>query len=352
MRVMFVLCLMLNIVLCAMEKPNLPPFLPLPPEIQLTIIECCIAQEITLLNQVRSLAQLRCVNRDLYNVLDSVSIGRILRFSKPAQDADQVQLVQRVMESEDVSEEDLSAYEFSEDDSHDKQQNPLSPLNTLLFNAIGGHSAVWAAGLLSAKADKDTRDFDDGYTGLHVAVHVGSTSCLLALLNAGADINACNEDGCTPLHVAATQGKLNCLKLLLARGASTECVDGENNTPLDMAMAHKQPACMDELLRAGACHDRIGTDGAHIIHRMAAYGTVDMLNVLLGHEYTYVDITDDDGNTPLHYAAMEGKHANVQALLAEHANSQARNHSGDRPYDLACAYGHSTCAKLLRKKFR
>jgi ankyrin repeat protein len=76
-----------------------------------------------------------------------------------------------------------------------------------------------------------------------------------------------------------------------------------------------------------------------------------MLNKLLANNVDLA-VTDDDGNTPLHYAAMEGKHANVKILLASKAESQVRNLDGDTPYNMAKAYGHSACARLLRKKRR
>ena len=44
---------------------------------------------------------------------------------------------------------------------------------------------------------------------------------------------------------------------------------------------------------------------------------------------------NEDGETPLHYAARYGPPANIQALLAVGADGKAKGKKGKTPWDLA-----------------
>ena len=44
---------------------------------------------------------------------------------------------------------------------------------------------------------------------------------------------------------------------------------------------------------------------------------------------------DEDGNTPLHYAANFGKDENIQVLLATGADAKAKDNNGKSPWDYA-----------------
>ena len=48
-----------------------------------------------------------------------------------------------------------------------------------------------------------------------------------------------------------------------------------------------------------------------------------------------VMVQDDDGNTPLYYAANFGKGENIQTLLAAGADAKVKDHSGKTPWDYA-----------------
>ena len=48
-----------------------------------------------------------------------------------------------------------------------------------------------------------------------------------------------------------------------------------------------------------------------------------------------VMVQDDDGNTPLHYAANFDKDENIQTLLAAGADSKVKDNSGKTPWDYA-----------------
>jgi ankyrin repeat protein len=77
---------------------------------------------------------------------------------------------------------------------------------------------------------------------IHAASAAGSVPIALALIEAGADVNAVQQAGFTPLHAAAMTGQLDLAKLLLDRGADPNAKTDDGRTALAMARDAKQQA--------------------------------------------------------------------------------------------------------------
>ncbi len=75
------------------------------------------------------------------------------------------------------------------------------------------------------------------YSPLHHAC--GSPNVVLALLNAGADVNVRDGVGATPMHYAVGGLDLATIRLLLNAGAAKDSEDYGGETPLDIAMEKK-----------------------------------------------------------------------------------------------------------------
>lgn len=60
-----------------------------------------------------------------------------------------------------------------------------------------------------------------------------------------------------------------------------------------------------------------------------------------------IEETDDDNQTVLHLAAIEGHYNFVKFLLEQGANKFAKNRDGRIPLHLASQRGHSEVVKLL-----
>jgi len=82
---------------------------------------------------------------------------------------------------------------------------------------------------------------------IHAASAAGSFPIALALIEAGADVNAVQQSGFTPLHAAAMTGQLELVKLLLDRGADPNAKADDGRTALAMARDAKQQAVIDLL---------------------------------------------------------------------------------------------------------
>lgn len=65
--------------------------------------------------------------------------------------------------------------------------------------------------------------------------HSESVDCIVALLDAGANIESVDQNGWTVLHIAASKGNIAIVEVLLKRGAAINATTNANQTPLLMA---------------------------------------------------------------------------------------------------------------------
>ncbi|MFD9220133.1 ankyrin repeat domain-containing protein [Streptomyces sp. NPDC060064] len=90
---------------------------------------------------------------------------------------------------------------------------------------------------------------------LFVAVLMGDTIRVKALLRAGTDPNRADSEGATPLYVASVNGEAEIARLLLAAGASPDTESsglGSEGTPLCAAACWGHTETVRELLTRGA----------------------------------------------------------------------------------------------------
>ncbi|MDD9859267.1 MAG: ankyrin repeat domain-containing protein [Nitrospira sp.] len=110
---------------------------------------------------------------------------------------------------------------------------------TLLQRAIfNGHAEI-ALALIGAGADVNAKDCGGG-TRLHHATKQGLGGVALALIAAGANVNAKDSHGRTPLHFASQgqngRGLGGVVQALIAAGANVNAKDSHGKTPLHFAI--------------------------------------------------------------------------------------------------------------------
>ncbi|XP_068812335.1 ankyrin repeat domain-containing protein 27 isoform X3 [Struthio camelus] len=262
--------------------------------------------------------------------------------------------------------------------------------------------------LLHYKASSDVQD-NNGNTPLHLACTYGHEDCVKALVYY--DVHCCrldigNEKGDTPLHIAARWGYQGIIEVLLQNGANPDIQNRMKETSLQCALNSKSPLRSPqrstETFSRGSSVSSLSSASIDIrqeeaknsfkevekLLRAVADGDLEMVRYLL--EWTEDDVEDEDhtgstskpefchplcqcskcgpaqkkfaripanglgvnvsnqdGFTPLHMAALHGHSELVSLLLKNGANISAKNAKHAVPLHLACQKGHFQVVKCL-----
>ena len=114
------------------------------------------------------------------------------------------------------------------------------------------HPAV-VAFLIAARADVSAPSRNRmKVTALHSAIAGQDRESSLALIAAGADVNAKQQDDFTALHEAAQNGDREIVDALLAAGADPSLTLSTGERPADVARKHGHPEIAQRLEQAPA----------------------------------------------------------------------------------------------------
>jgi uncharacterized protein len=268
----------------------------------------------------------------------------------------------------------------------------------LIMASLNGHLDVVHA-LLGAKANVNAANVN-GATALTVAALDGHADIVQALLSAGADVNArlsnmsvSQDNRGTPLMFAAMLGHVDVVRVLLAAGADVHAVNAGGDTASSLAaenghqdivqllksasLATLTPVSPDdELLAAVERGDLARTQallatnvnvnarnvrGFTALEWAASYGSLEIVEALLARgadvnlargvnpatnilDRSCSQTTDE---TALIDASDKGYEGIVRALLAAHADANARDCHGRTALIFASSKNHADVVKLL-----
>ena len=179
-----------------------------------------------------------------------------------------------------------------------------------------------------------------------------------SLLDAGVDVNL-NRDGFSALHVSviakrlAEAGRAEAIELLFQRGVNVNLSHVQYGTAMHVAMAnetfndhevHSVPRLLCRAMPAGvfdwSIRDGEGKTPLLLAAKLRSFTLVSLVMdqmALRGaaHLAAVVDVADDQGRTPLHFASLYGDIESARALLAAGASVQLRDLRGRRASELA-----------------
>jgi ankyrin repeat protein len=155
--------------------------------------------------------------------------------------------------------------------------------------------------------------------------------------------------GATGLHWAALRGHAPVAQLLLERGANPQARNKEGETPLQVAERAKKQEVVQVLRGTGTRPAASGATASDLIEA-AKRGDLPRVRTLLAADASLLAVTDREfGATPLHWAALKGHASVVQFLVAQGADTQARNGEGETPLQVAQRAGKKDVVALLER---
>ncbi len=200
--------------------------------------------------------------------------------------------------------------------------------STPLVTAVDCNLYETVSLLISKGADiNSTGNF--GWTPLHSATSVNITEILI---NNGAEINARLINGRTPLFRAVSIPSQQELAIyLISKGADVTVKDRENNTLLHMVMWQFGKELPTLLISKGvkaAAPNIFGETALHYAARSAS--DEELLNLLFTQKLD-VNVKDNEGLTPLHWAAERDNRTAAEFLISHGASFSTKDNVGKTP---------------------
>ena len=192
---------------------------------------------------------------------------------------------------------------------------------TPLYAAVVPNAYKTAEVLLKYGADVNTQK--NVGTPLHSAASHDAHETAEVLLKYGADVNTQNTVGDTSLHSTARRNKYMTAEVLLNHGADINLENISGKTPLDIAVEENATETATVLRKY---RNRSRTQAA-----------------------PDVNTKDENGQTPLHLAALVNDYEKVQMLLNSGADVNAKNNSNYTPLHYAANEDAHEIAELLLK---
>ena len=198
------------------------------------------------------------------------------------------------------------------------------------------------------KADVNVHN-NSGVTPLHEATSWGHLDVVRVLISEfKADVNVQNNSGATPLHEAASRGHLGVVRVLSEFKADVNTLTKDGNTLFDVAVNNNRKEVAVVLMNEFQCDTKGGTPyiltacergWIHLVQALVQKHGTDILN----------DITarDNEGNTPLHAAAIAGRKDLVQFLIEMGCDVNVTGHLGRSLLHSACASNNSLLVRLV-----
>ncbi|KAK7171093.1 hypothetical protein R3I94_001108 [Phoxinus phoxinus] len=152
---------------------------------------------------------------------------------------------------------------------------------------------------------------------------------------------------------AAACGAREWLSLTLTRARKPLHTDKHGLTVLHIAALHGHLACMELLVEAGDCVDvdvrcPQGRRPLHMLLTTQSRPNSHACLIYLLEHGAQINVSTDEGLTPLHLAAAEGLMDCTETLVRNGADTHARDKMGHTALDLARIWGHRLIARFLK----
>ena len=153
------------------------------------------------------------------------------------------------------------------------------------------------------------------------------------------------EPDSTPLMVASSNNDTQMVKFLLTNHADPNIQTRRKFTALMYASGSIKIFKM--LLDHNADINVINLNNQNVLHWACFADNNDIVDILLTRRHDFVNMQDNEGHTPLHFAIRYGRLRIVKQLLQANAYHDLQDINGDTPLNIACKHGHLKIVKQL-----
>ncbi|GKU99867.1 hypothetical protein SLEP1_g12649 [Rubroshorea leprosula] len=188
-----------------------------------------------------------------------------------------------------------------------------------------------------------------GYYALQWAALNNRTAAAQFIIEHGGDVNAADHTGQTALHWSAVRGAIQVAEVLLQEGARVDAVDINGYQTTHVAAQYGQTAFLYHIVsRWNADPDAPDNDGRSPLHWAAYKGFSDCIRLLLFLD-AYRGRQDKEGCTPLHWAAIRGnlEACTVLVQAGKKEDLMVTDNTGLTPAQLAADKNHRQVAFFL-----
>ncbi|XP_065616880.1 probable protein S-acyltransferase 23 isoform X2 [Quercus suber] len=241
----------------------------------------------------------------------------------------------------------------SASDSNAQQQNPNEEVSVAPVIDVFSASAYGDFDKLRKFVEEDGASLSqpdlNGYYALHWAALNNFPHIVQYIVEHGGDVNATDNILQTALHWAAVRGAIAVADVLLQNGARVEAADFNGYRAVHVAAQYGQTAFLNHIIaKYQADFDVPDNEGRSPLHWAAYKGFADTIRLLLFRDASQGK-QDKEGCTPLHWAAIRG---NVEACsVLVHAGTKqelmVKDNAGFTPGQLASDKGHRHVALFL-----
>ncbi|RWS03352.1 ankyrin repeat-containing protein-like protein, partial [Dinothrombium tinctorium] len=246
------------------------------------------------------------------------------------------------------------------------QQQSLTKVSTIFDVCREGNASVLKLVLKSQPNIVKIRD-ENNRTLLHYCAETKDPQCGQCLIDLSKNLLHLQDDeGYTVLHLAVINGnkiftKFLCQKLTDEKEKEQflNCGDNEGHTAFHWATVCNEIACIDILHEEGASPAVPDIHGAHPLHyasQMCGFSSetgksskigLELLRKLLTFPGVIVDCKDNDGRTPLLWAASSGSSEAILVLLKARADVSEQDKDGLTALHCAASRGYVDCVETL-----
>ncbi|KAM7479065.1 hypothetical protein LguiA_027278 [Lonicera macranthoides] len=193
-----------------------------------------------------------------------------------------------------------------------------------------------------------------GYYALQWASLNNFADIVQYIIDHGGDVNATDNAGQTALHWAAVRSSIAAADVLLQNGARVEAADQNGYRAVHVAAQYGQTAFLNHIIaKYHADFDVPDNDGRSPLHWAAYKGFVDTIRLLLFRDACQ-GRQDKEGCTPLHWAALRGniEACTVLVFAGTKQELMVKDNAGFTPVQIASDKGHRHVAFFLSNSQR